>query len=84
VQVQYGEGDDEMINVVTLRKIKKDEELFISYIDEKAPIQQRQQHLFEHYLFTCACTKCNEQKAKLLKGETIKDDDSDAASTKSE
>jgi hypothetical protein len=64
LQIHYAGDDDEMLCAVALRDIAADEELYISYIDEDLPLPQRQQQLFEHYLFTCACEKCEEDKAK--------------------
>jgi hypothetical protein len=63
LQIHYAGEDDEMLCAVALRDIKKDEELYISYIDESLNIAERQQQLFEHYLFTCTCEKCEEDKA---------------------
>jgi hypothetical protein len=58
VQVSYAAANDETLVVHALRDIEPEEELFISYIDEDAPFPERQQQLYEHYLFTCLCTKC--------------------------
>merc|ERR1712000_693382 len=69
LQIHYAGEDDEMLCAVALRDIKKDEELFISYIDEDMNIAERQQQLFEHYLFTCTCVKCEAQKAERARHE---------------
>ena len=61
VQVSYCNQNDETLVVLALRDIAAEEELFISYIDEAKPFIHRQQQLFEHYLFTCLCTKCQRE-----------------------
>lgn len=45
---------------VTIRPVKKGEQLFISYISqaETFPRQARQSHLKEYYEFDCKCKKC--------------------------
>ena len=47
-----------------IRDIKKGEELCISYIDEDADYQVRQEQLRDHYLFACICPKCNADAAR--------------------
>ena len=64
IQVSYCERNDETLVVTALRDIEKGEELCISYIDEDAPFEERQQQLSEHYLFTCCCSKCVVQGVK--------------------
>jgi hypothetical protein len=50
--------DGAQVQVRTLRELKKDEELFISYIDPTNPFARRQSELKERWFFTCGCTKC--------------------------
>lgn len=45
-------------SIRTLRPIKKDEEIFISYIDTSSPYTKRQNELQGRWFFTCRCTKC--------------------------
>lgn len=50
------------VNVVCYRKqIHKDQELFLSYIDESLPTQERQKILRDRYLFQCKCVKCSKK-----------------------
>jgi SET and MYND domain-containing protein len=42
----------------TLRPIKKDEEIYISYIDATNPFHRRQSELKARWFFDCNCTKC--------------------------
>ncbi|KPI89380.1 hypothetical protein ABL78_1506 [Leptomonas seymouri] len=58
LSVQYTASNDETLSVVALRDIADGEELTISYIDTSLPHVERQQQLFEHYLFECRCTRC--------------------------
>lgn len=48
--------------MVACREIRKGEELFISYIDESMPFQQRQEKLKAMYLFDCTCPKCQRKQ----------------------
>ena len=50
-----------VVHAVAIRDIKPGEELCISYIEEKAPREKRQEELL-HYGFSCACTKCEREK----------------------
>ncbi|EFR02054.1 SET and MYND domain-containing protein 2 [Nannizzia gypsea CBS 118893] len=52
--------DEGLITVKALRKIKPDEQVFISYIDNTYPFEVRQKQLAERYFFTCKCSKCVE------------------------
>ncbi|KAF2831673.1 SET domain-containing protein [Ophiobolus disseminans] len=55
------------ISLRTLRPIKKDEEVYISYVDITNPYHQRQQELEARWFFKCTCTKCQ-------KGATLDED----------
>ncbi|KAF2106672.1 hypothetical protein BDV96DRAFT_654462 [Lophiotrema nucula] len=44
--------------VRTLRPIKKNEEIFISYIDSTNPRARRQSELEARWFFACQCSKC--------------------------
>ena len=59
--------DGAEVNVRSLRPIKKDEEIFISYIDTTNPYYRRQHELKQRWFFTCKCTKCQ-------KGATLAED----------
>ncbi|PWV08307.1 hypothetical protein C3747_91g55 [Trypanosoma cruzi] len=63
LQVVYSESGDETLSVVALRDIEPGEELCISYIDESLSYPERQQELYEHYLFFCQCPKCEREAA---------------------
>jgi hypothetical protein len=58
LQVLYCDENDETLVATCLRDIAAGEELCISYINESMPYAERQQQLYEHYLFHCTCTKC--------------------------
>ena len=50
--------DGEEIFVKAIRPIKKDEQIFISYIDTTTPREVRRKELSERYFFDCQCSKC--------------------------
>jgi hypothetical protein len=50
--------DGPSIFVRSLRKIKRGEEITISYIDTTNPFAMRQAQLKQRYFFTCACDLC--------------------------
>jgi SET and MYND domain-containing protein len=50
--------DGEELYVKAIRPIKKDEQIFISYIDTTTPREVRRKELTERYFFDCQCTKC--------------------------
>lgn len=43
---------------VALRDLVGEEELFISYVDELLPHEERQSRLESSYAFTCSCARC--------------------------
>jgi hypothetical protein len=53
-----------MIAFMAKRDIAAGEELFISYVGEDAPREQRQQRLSMQYGFACHCEKCNAEAAR--------------------
>ncbi|KAF2647611.1 SET domain-containing protein [Lophiostoma macrostomum CBS 122681] len=59
--------DGPEISLRTLKPIKKDEEIFISYIDTTNPYPRRQSELKSRWFFTCRCSKC-------LKGPVLLED----------
>jgi len=59
--------DGPEISVRTLKPIRADEEVFISYIDTTNPFPRRQSELQARWFFTCRCTKCQ-------KGATLDED----------
>ncbi|KAH7397999.1 hypothetical protein BKA64DRAFT_745539 [Cadophora sp. MPI-SDFR-AT-0126] len=50
--------DSRNVSLRALRPIKKDEEIFISYIDPTEDLPQRQSTLKQRYFFTCKCPRC--------------------------
>ncbi|KAJ5105569.1 hypothetical protein NUU61_002916 [Penicillium alfredii] len=50
--------DGEELFVKAVRPIKKDEQIFISYIDTTTPHEIRRTELSERYFFDCRCTRC--------------------------
>ncbi|KAJ8603899.1 hypothetical protein MRB53_042034 [Persea americana] len=50
--------DGPRLVVQALRPIKKDDELFISYVDATWPYERRQAELHDRYFFDCACSAC--------------------------
>ncbi|OCK85106.1 SET domain-containing protein [Lepidopterella palustris CBS 459.81] len=51
----------------SLKSIKKDEEIFISYIDVTNPHARRQHELKQRWYFSCTCSKCQ-------KGPNLRED----------
>ncbi|KAL1965972.1 hypothetical protein VTN77DRAFT_4912 [Rasamsonia byssochlamydoides] len=54
------EGD--RLFVKPVRRIKKDEQIFISYIDATNPRDIRRKELSDRYFFDCNCSKCMKGK----------------------
>jgi hypothetical protein len=50
--------DGPSVSLRTLMPIKKDEEVYISYIDTTNPFYRRQSELQSRWFFTCSCSKC--------------------------
>lgn len=50
--------DGAKLSYRTLKPIRKDEEITISYIDATNPFERRQTELRQRYHFACACSKC--------------------------
>jgi hypothetical protein len=50
--------DGPQVSIRTLRPIKKDKEIYISYIDTTNPFKKRQEELQSRWFFTCRCAKC--------------------------
>lgn len=50
--------DGEELFVKAIRPIKKDEQVFISYVDTTTPKEVRCRELSERYYFDCKCAKC--------------------------
>lgn len=55
--------DGNILKLVALRHIAKDEELTISYVENTNPKAWRMKQLRESFLFDCACTKCSGEAA---------------------
>jgi hypothetical protein len=53
--------DGPKVTIRTLRPIKKDKEIYISYIDATNPYHKRQEELQSRWFFTCRCAKCQEK-----------------------
>ncbi|KAF3482094.1 histone methyltransferase SmyD1b [Arthroderma uncinatum] len=62
--VGFDEGN---IIIKAVKKIKANEQVFISYIDNTNPFETRQRELAERYFFTCKCSKC-------LRGDKARED----------
>ena len=50
--------DGPQVSIRTLRPIKKDREIYVSYIDTTIPFHKRQEELQSRWFFTCRCAKC--------------------------
>lgn len=50
--------DGPQMQLRSLRDIKQDEELYISYIDHSMPYLRRQSELAQRWFFECKCSKC--------------------------
>jgi hypothetical protein len=59
--------DGASVSIRCLRRIEKDEEVYISYIDTTNPYHRRQSELKARWFFDCRCTKCQ-------KGATLNED----------
>ena len=62
--------------VRSCRKIAKNEEITISYIDPTQDFEERQKALFTAYAFTCQCSRCTEgfeEQGEMLTGDPILD-----------
>lgn len=59
--------DGAEVSIRILRPIKKDEEVYISYIDTTNPYRRRQSELQTRWFFACKCSKCQ-------KGATLAED----------
>lgn len=62
------------ISVRALKPILKDEEVYISYIDNTHPYSRRQQDLQSRWFFTCSCSKC-QQRATLKEDDGLSTDE---------
>lgn len=45
--------------VKAVRPIKKDEQIFISYVDASSPYHTRRKEMSDRYYFDCRCSKCS-------------------------
>ncbi len=59
---------DGYVTLTALRPIKIDEEVLISYIDNRQSLDERRQILEQHYGFSCSCAKCKADLRKKLRG----------------
>lgn len=58
--------DAGFVTLTALRAIGADGEIHISYVDAKAPVDERRATLEDHYEFTCTCDRCvKEHRASL-------------------
>jgi hypothetical protein len=46
------------MRLIAQKSLKKDEEIFINYVDVQLPIHVRQLELKDSYFFTCDCSRC--------------------------
>lgn len=61
---------DGYVTLTALRPIQVDEEVSISYIDNRQGLDERRQILDQHYGFSCSCAKCKADLRKKLRGGT--------------
>ena len=54
--------DGQRASLGALSNIKKDEQIFVTYIDATQPHERRGKALRERYFFTCECVKCQASK----------------------
>ncbi|KAF4309622.1 hypothetical protein GTA08_BOTSDO02492 [Botryosphaeria dothidea] len=59
--------DGAQLSFRALKLIAKDEEIYISYIDDTLPFERRQTELRRRYYFACNCSKCTD-------GPTLRED----------
>lgn len=62
--------------VRSCRRIAKDDEITISYIDPTQCFEERQKALFSAYAFTCQCSRCtdgSEERVEMLTGDPALD-----------
>ena len=62
--------------VRSCRKIEKNEEITISYIDPTQCLEERQKVLFAAYCFRCECCRCalgSEEQGKIFTGDPVLD-----------
>ena len=57
--VPMNRHEDCTLSLVALRSVRAGEELFISYIDEHGPRNERREKLRTFYLFDCSCDRCS-------------------------
>ncbi|ELR14357.1 MYND finger domain containing protein [Acanthamoeba castellanii str. Neff] len=50
---------DKRVAFIACADIKKGEQLFIEYVDTRAPVDERRQELAQRYGFLCSCPKCS-------------------------
>lgn len=62
----YRVGDTNRIQGKALRRIKKGENLYMSYIDEDSNLGYRQDQLWNDYGFHCKCVKCKAESAAIF------------------
>ncbi|KAI9372090.1 hypothetical protein BJX61DRAFT_543038 [Aspergillus egyptiacus] len=53
--------DGPELYVKAIRRIRRNEQVFISYVDATNPVHRRQKELRERYFFECECTKCSSE-----------------------
>merc|ERR1712070_408637 len=59
-------GETGRIQGKALRAIKKNENIYMSYIDEDCSLTWRQEELWNGYGFVCKCVKCQAEMAALI------------------
>lgn len=68
-------GDGTLLDVIALHDIKKDDELFISYIDTSYPRRVRQEELRDRYFFECRCPKCTTDESLDFDRQNLTEDE---------
>ncbi|KAJ5604821.1 Zinc finger MYND-type [Penicillium lagena] len=71
--------DGDELFVKAIRPIKKDEQIFISYVDVTNPTSQRRKELSERYFFDCYCPKCTAEETEIREtSEQLRQEETDA------
>lgn len=65
-------GEDGQLRIEALRGVAADDEVLISYIDAKQPVDARRAILEQHYGFRCGCTRCRDEQRRALKSRLPK------------
>lgn len=62
-------GPEGALVMTALRDVAAGDEVLISYVDARLPLDERRRTLAEHYGFDCRCARCHDEQRKLLKAK---------------